>query len=206
MRRWLRLLLVPLAAVVAVLAVTAPAWAGTVQVQDDSRVLNATTVQKDAATLPVGVYIWTTTQDAANKSIFDSDVRKRLSTTFPIVIGINTQARHESIQIGPRAGLSQSAAVSAASGANTAFVATMRSSNDYTAAVASALGSLRTSLAGAQPGGGEARPAPAQSSGWGTVPVVLLVIGVSVVVFLGGAILVGRRRVLRAQSRAGDGH
>jgi hypothetical protein len=122
-RRWLRLT-APLAALVTVLTVAAPAWASTVQIQDDAHVLNATTVQTDAATLPVGVSIWTTTQDAASKPTFNTDVTNKISATFPIVIGINTQARHESIQIGPRAGLSQSEAVSAASTANNAFVGT----------------------------------------------------------------------------------
>ena len=93
------------------------------------------------------IALWTTTQDAASKPTFNTDVRNKITTTFPVVIGINTQARHESIQIGPRAGLSQSAAVSAASSANKAFVGTMGTSNDYTAAVTSALGSLRASLA-----------------------------------------------------------
>ena len=49
-RRWPRL-----KALIAVLAVAAPAWAGTVKVQDDAPVLNAMPVQNDAATLPVGV-------------------------------------------------------------------------------------------------------------------------------------------------------
>jgi hypothetical protein len=203
--RWLRMT-APLVALVALLTVAAPAWAGTVQIQDDARVLNATTVQNDAATLPVGVYIWTTTQDAASKPTFDTDVRNKISATFPVVIGINTQARHESIQIGPRAGLSQSAAISAASTANKAFVGTMRTSNDYTAAVTSALESLRTSLAAADRERGVARPAPAQSSGWGIVPIVLLVIGVIVVVVLVVAILIGRRRLLGPRPRTHDRH
>src|SRR5918912_2536015 len=93
-------LTVPVAALVTVLAVAAPAWAGTAQIEDDAHVLNATVVQNDAATLPVGVYIWATTQDAASKSTFDTDVRNKVSTTFPIVLGINTQSRHETIQIG----------------------------------------------------------------------------------------------------------
>ena len=203
-RRWLRMT-VPLAALVTVLLVAGPAWAGTVQVQDDARVLNATTVQHDAATLPVGVYIWTTTQDAASKPAFNTAVSNKISATFPVVIGVNTQARHESIQIGPRAGLSQSAAVSAASRANKAFVATMGHSNDYTAAVTSALDSLRTSLA-ADKDTGLTRSAPAQSSGWGIVPIVVLVIGVIVVVFLAVAILIGRRRVLGPRPRTPDRH
>jgi hypothetical protein len=177
-----------------------------VQIQDDAHVLNATTVQSDAATLPIGVYIWTTTQDAASKPTFNTDVTNKISATFPVVIGINTQARHESIQIGPRAGLSQSAAVSAASTANKAFVGTMLTRNDYTAAVSSALDSLRASLAPADKERGVTRSAPAQSSGWGIVPIVLLVIGVLVVVFLGVAILIGRRRVLGPRPRTHDQH
>ncbi|MGH3685901.1 MAG: hypothetical protein ACRDQY_11950 [Pseudonocardiaceae bacterium] len=205
MRGWLRTI-APLVALVAVLSVAAPAWAGTVQIQDDARVLNATIVQSDAATLPVGVYIWTTTQDATSKPTFDTDVSNKISATFPVVIGINTQARHESIQIGPRAGLSQSAAVSAASSANKAFVGTMRTSNDYTAAVSSALDNLRTSLAAADRERGVTRSTPAQSSGWGTFPIVLLIIGVIVVVVLVVAILIGRRRVLGPRPRTHDRH
>ncbi len=135
-----------------------------------------------------------------------TDVTNKISATFPIVIGINTQARHESIQIGPRAGLSQSAAVSAASTANTAFVGTMHTSNDYTTAVTSALDSLRTSLAPTDRERGVTRSAPAQSSGWGIVPIVLLVIGVLVVVVLVAAILIGRRRVLGPRPQTHDRH
>jgi hypothetical protein len=82
----------PIVALLAVLIMATPAWAGTVQIQDDARVLNATAVQNDAATLPVGVYIWATTQAAESKSVFDSDVRDKVNATFPIVIGINTQS------------------------------------------------------------------------------------------------------------------
>jgi hypothetical protein len=84
---------------------------GTVQIQDDAHVVNVTVVQNDAATLPVGVYIWATTQDVDSKSVFDTDVRNKVNTTFPIVIGINTQSHHESIQVGSQAGLSQRAAL-----------------------------------------------------------------------------------------------
>src|SRR4051812_38392914 len=70
MRKHAVRLTVLVAALVAVLTVGAPAWAGTVQIQDDAHVLNATVVQNDAATLPVGVYIWATTQDAVSKSAF----------------------------------------------------------------------------------------------------------------------------------------
>ena len=104
-------------ALVALLVMVAPAWAGTAQIQDDVHVLNAATVQDKAATLPVGVYVWVTTQDADNKATFNNDVRNKISATFPVVIGINTQSRHESIQIGPRAGVSPNAASVAESSA-----------------------------------------------------------------------------------------
>jgi hypothetical protein len=50
------------------------------------------------------------------------------------------------------------------------------------------------------------RSAPAQSSGWGIVPIVLLVIGVLVVGFLGVAILIGRWWVLGPRPRTHDQH
>lgn len=203
-RSWFAALIV---ALMATLFVAVPAWAGTVQIQDDAHVLDATRVQNAAATLPVGIYIWTTTQDAANKSTFDSDVRNKVDATFPIAMGVNSQAQHVSIQIGRRAGLSQSAAVAAESQAVTAFVATMRSSHDYTAAAVSATGSLRGNLAAAHRGRGTALHSPANSSGGGILLIVLLVIGAIVVI----ALVMGRRRLSRrgspwgARSRMGAG-
>lgn len=184
-------LTVPIAAVTAVLITAAPAWAGTVQIQDDAHVLNATAVQNDAATLPVGVYIWATTQDADSTSAFDTDVRNKVTATFPVVIGINTQSRHETIQIGSRAGLSQSAARAAESSANSAFLSTIRGSHDYTAAVTAAVDNLRSGFASAHRTRGPVQRVPAQSSGSGLgLLLILLLLGAIVVV----ALLAFRRR------------
>jgi hypothetical protein len=176
-------LIVPVLAGIATLVGVAPAWANTVQIQDDAHVLNATTVQNEAATFPVGVYVWTTTQDAASKSAFDTDVRNKVNSTFPIVIGINTQSRHETIQIGSAARVPQNAARTAETSANNAFVSTMKSSNDYTAAVTAALGNLRSSLASAN------RRAPGQqvrepSRGISILPIILIIGAIAAVVFL----------------------
>ncbi|MFN2478950.1 MAG: hypothetical protein ABR615_07230 [Pseudonocardiaceae bacterium] len=195
-RRTLRLA-VPIAALAAVLALAAPAWASTVQIQDDAHVLNATAVQNEAATLPVGVYIWTTTQDAASKSTFDTDVRNKVNATFPIVIGINTQSRHESIQIGSQARVSQNAALAAESTASSAFLASMQSRPDYTAAVTAALGKLRTGLAGANRGRVSGRQVAPHSSGGGAFIGILFVIGLIVV----AVIFIRRRR--RSGARMG---
>lgn len=186
----------PIAALAALLALAAPAWASTVQVQDDAHVLNATAVQNDAATLPVGVYIWATTQDAANKAAFDTDVRNKVNTTFPVVIGINTQSRHESIQIGSRAGISQSAALAVESSANSAFLTTIRSSRDYTTAVIAALDKLHTGLAAAHRSGPVGRRVTPHSSGGGFLLVLLIIAVIAVI-----AILALRRR--RSGSRMG---
>ncbi len=187
-RRMLRLT-VPIGALVAVLALAAPAWASTVQIQDDAHVLNATVVQNEAATLPVGVYIWATTQDAASKSTFDTDVRNKVNATFPIVIGINTQSRHESIQIGSQARVPQSTAVAAESDASSAFLANMQTSHDYTTAVTAALGKLRTSLVGANRGRVPGRRVATHNSGGGLVGIMIVL---AVVVF--AVIVVSRRR------------
>lgn len=167
-------LIVPIAAFATVLAMATPAWASTVQIQDDSHVLNATAVQNDAATLPVGVYIWATTQDAASKPAFDTDVRNKVGATFPIVIGINTQSRHDSIQIGAQSGISRNAAIAAESSASSSFVATMQSSRDYTAAVTAALDNLRTAFAAGHRGRAPYARVPAHSSGIGLLPIILI--------------------------------
>ncbi|HEX6403787.1 MAG TPA: hypothetical protein VF003_11605 [Pseudonocardiaceae bacterium] len=192
-------LTVPVAVSVAVLVGAAPAWGSTVQIQDDAHVLNATVVQNDAATLPVGVYIWATTQDAASKSTFDTDVRNKVSATFPIVLGINTQSRHESIQIGSQAGISRNAALAAESNANSAFVATMQRSRDYTSAVTAALDNLRTTLTAAHRGRAPAQRVVSHSGGIGLLPIIL-VLGaiVAVVVLL-------RRRIRSGFGRSGFG-
>ena len=182
-RRALRLA-VPIAALATVLALAAPAWASTVQIQDDAHVLNATVVQNEAAALPVGVYIWATTQDAASKSTFDTDVRSKVSSTFPIVIGINTQSRHESIQIGSQARVPQSTAVAAESDASSAFLANMQTSHDYTSAVTAALGKLRTDLVGANRGVAPGRRVAPHNAGSGLlgIMIVLALVVVAVIV------------------------
>jgi hypothetical protein len=174
----------PVAVFVTVLAGAVPAWASTVQIQDDAHVLNATVVQNDAATLPVGVYIWATTQDAASKSMFDTDVRNKVSATFPIVLGINTQSRHESIQIGSQAGISRNAALAAESNANSAFVATMQSSRDYTSAVTAALDNLRSTLTAAHRGRAPAHRVVTHSVGIGLLPIILVLGAIVAVVVL----------------------
>jgi hypothetical protein len=192
-------LTVPVAVFVAVLAGVAPAWASTVQIQDDAHVLNATVVQNEAATLPVGVYIWATTQDAASKSTFDTDVRNKVSATFPIVLGINTQSRHETLQIGSQAGISRNAALAAEANANSAFVTTMQSGRDYTSAVTAALDNLRTTLTAAHRGRAPAQRVVTHSVGIGLLP-ILLVLGaiVAVVVLL-------RRRIRSGFGRSMTG-
>lgn len=169
----------------------APAWAGTVQIQDDAQVLNAAAVQNDAAALPVGVYIWATTQDADNKSVFDTDVKNKVNATFPIVIGINTRSHHESIQVGSQAGLSQRAALAAESSANGAFLSTIQSSHDYTKAITAALDDLRKGFAVAHRGGAPVRRVPAQSAGVGAglLLFVVLIAGV-----IAAVVIMARRR------------
>ena len=174
----------PVAVFVAVLAGAVPAWASTVQIQDDAHVLNATVVQNNASTLPVGVYIWATTQDAASKSTFDTDVRNKVSPMFPIVLGINTQSRHESIQIGSQAGISRNAALAAESNANSAFVATMQSSRDYTSAVTAALDNLRSTLTAAHRGRAPAQRVVTHSVGIGLLPIILVLAAIVAVVVL----------------------
>jgi len=163
----------------AALLLVAPAAASTVRIQDDANVLNVTTVQNAAAGLQEPIYVWTTTQDAANRSAFDNDVQAKVSGEFPIVLGINTAAKHEALRIGEASRLSQDQANAAASNANSAFDGVMRSRNDYSGAVQAAITSLHSSLASAQ--GGEST-GPARSHGIGLFTGVLVIVVLLVVV------------------------
>jgi hypothetical protein len=176
-----RLWLAAPAAAFAVALLAGPAGASTVDIVDDANVLNATTVQNEAATLPVPILIWTTTQDAANRSAFDNDVRAKVTSSFPVVLGINTQAHHETLQMGSRAGLSQSAAVAAESSANSAFDNAMKSQNNYTSAVTAALTSLRGSLANR---GGSGTSSRSSSSAGGFVTFAIIVVVLIVIVLV----------------------
>jgi hypothetical protein len=184
---------IPIAAV-GMMLFAGTASASTVTIVDESNVLNATTVQNEAATLPVPIYIWTTTQDAANKSAFDNDVRLKVSSQFPIVLGINTQAKHETIQINSASGFrTQQSAIAAEDAANTEFDNSMRSQNDYTAAVGAAVSSLRSSLE--SQGSSGTSTATGRSRGgfsvfWGIVILIIFV----VIVALLGRLFRGNRR------------
>jgi hypothetical protein len=170
------MLAVPAAAFAALLLV-APANASTVDIQDEANILNATTVQNEAAALPVPILIWTSTQDATNRSAFDSAVQAKVTSSFPVVLGINPQSHHELIRIGSRAGLSQSAANAAAGSANSAFDNTMKSANNYSSAVNAALTSLNSSLAARNDSGTK------KSSGVGTfITIAVIVIALIIIV------------------------
>jgi hypothetical protein len=174
----IRLLTAALVAAGSALLLAVPAAASTVTVNDEAGVLNVTTVQNEAANLQVPIYIWTTTQDATNKSVFDSDVQAKVSSQFPIVLGINTQAKHEAIRIGEASGFTQDSANSAASSANSAFDGVMRSRNDYTGAVQAALTSLRSSLGNRS--SGEQSTSHGSSVFGGIVLLIIVVVVVAV--------------------------
>lgn len=100
------------------------------------------------------------------------------------MLGINTQSRHESIQIGSQAGISRNAAIAAESNANSAFVATMQSSRNYTSAVTAALDNLRTGLAAAHRGRAPAQRVVTHSVGIGLLPIILVLGAIVAVVVL----------------------
>ncbi|HEX5404029.1 MAG TPA: hypothetical protein VFX16_17215 [Pseudonocardiaceae bacterium] len=194
----IRLWTAALVAAGSALLLAVPASASTVTVNDEAGVLNVTTVQNDAASLQVPIYIWTTTQDAASESAFDSDVQAKVSSQFPIVLGINTKAHHETLRIGESSGFTQDSANAAASSANAAFDNVMRSRDDYTGAVQAAVSSLRSALA--DRGNGSASRSTSHGSLVGGI--VLLVIIVVVIAVLARVF----RGFRRGRRMAGPGY
>jgi tetrahydromethanopterin S-methyltransferase subunit F len=179
-------------AVCTALVLAVPAAASTVQIDDQAGVLNVTNVQNEAASLPVPIYIWTTTQDAANESAFDNDVREKVSSEFPIVLGINTTAHHETLHMGSVTGFTQDSARAAESSANSAFDGVMRSRNDYSGAVLAAVTSLRSSLAARDNNNGES--GSSRSHGPGLVIGIIVLVVLVVVIALLGRMFRGYRR------------
>jgi hypothetical protein len=185
-----RLTLAAAAAGFAALVLVAPANASTVSIEDQANILVATTVQNQAATLPLPILIWTSTQDATNRSTFDQDTLAKGSSAFPIVLGINPQSHHETLQMGPQTGLSQSAKIAAEQSANSAFDNTMKSANNYTTAVGAALTSLNSSLAARGNAGATSRSSPVRT--FLTIGLIVIVL-IVVIAALGRLFRSGRR-------------
>lgn len=138
-------------AFLAMLVTALPAAAATAQIFDESKVLNITQVQNEAARLPDPVSIYTTTKFASDPAAFDREAQSHLTgQNNAIVIAMNTQSHHLAIRTGSKSRISQSAAQSATD----AFKSSFRSNNgDYTAATIASLNSLRNSAQQSRNGG-----------------------------------------------------
>jgi hypothetical protein len=175
-------------ALVATLVAALPAAAGTVQIDDNSHVLDVTRVQNEAATLPDPVSIYTTTKFVSDNAAFDREAQKDLVGQNAIVIAMNTQSKHLAIRTGPRSRVSQAGAKTATDAFATAF-----KNNDYTGATLAALGSLRSATQQSRNGGGG-------SSMFGLI--MILVVVLLVVAIIGVVIAGFRRRMSGRQAPA----
>lgn len=152
------------------------ALADSVEIYDDSHVLNTSQVRSDASSLSDPIRIYTTSDDANSNSAFDQVTKQKINTSHTLVIAINTLSRHLAIVGGSSVGLSSSQYQDAVNAFTSHF-----SSGGYTGATIAAIDSLKSALKG---------------SGFGSTLLgalccvgLLLIIGVSVFGF------VRRRRV-----------
>lgn len=174
----------------------APADAAAVQFFDGSHVLNVTSVQNAAATLPSSamVSIYTTTKDDADNGAFDTTTQSKAAAPNSIVIAMNTKSHHLAIRTGTQARVNQTASAAASSAFASAF-----GNGDYTAATVAALTSLRESIAkaGAKHAGGAASDRKTHSDGVSISGILCLLVGLVVV----GAIVALVVRSLRNRNR-----
>ena len=124
------------------LLTTVNVLASTVNINDQAGVLDAGSVQAEAAKLPVPILIYTTKTFTGDQSALDQSTRERLPDQDSIAIGIDTVHRHFSIQAGTNVSLSDSQASDAVS----AFQSNYDNGGDYTSATLAALDSVQNAL------------------------------------------------------------
>lgn len=119
------------------------ALADSVEIYDDSRVLNTSQVSSDASSLSDPIRIYTTSDYANSNSTFDQVTKQKINTTHTLVIAINTLSRHLAIVGGSSVGLSSSQYEDAVNAFTSHF-----SSGGYTGATIAAIDSLKSALKG----------------------------------------------------------
>jgi hypothetical protein len=145
----------------ALMFLPAPAMADTVEIHDDSKVLNVAEVTNAASALPDPVRIYTVTRPTDNAAFTTWLESKGDSASNLILIGLNTRTQRLVCRSGNRSGVTQSALDTAMA----AFETESRTGDgDETSALTAMLGSLGTSLRQA---GVTARP-DARPTAWST--------------------------------------
>lgn len=119
------------------------ALADSVEIYDDSHVLNTSQVRSDASSLSDPIRIYTTSDYANSNSTFDQVTKQKINTTHTLVIAINTLSRHLAIVGGSSVGLSSSQYQDAVNAFTSHF-----SSGGYTGATIAAIDSLKSALKG----------------------------------------------------------
>jgi len=115
------------------------AFASSVTIDDQARVLDASKVQAEAAKLSYATLIYTTNTFSGDQDALNQATRSRLPDQNSIVIGIDVAQRHLSIQSGTSVKVSDSQASDAVDAFRSSF-----HSGDYTGAIIAAIDSLKS--------------------------------------------------------------
>ncbi|GHO92443.1 hypothetical protein KSF_024910 [Reticulibacter mediterranei] len=174
-----------LVVVALMLATTVSAFAATVHIQDNARVLNSQ-VQSEAQSLSYPVDIYTITNYTASSSQFDNAADSKINSNNLIVIAINTTPGHQHIRI--TGGKSVPLTSSDYSNAASTFASNFKSQG-YSGATIAAIGSLRNALNSRSNSGGGFPGTGGATSGFGG-----LWCCVGLLVLLGILFFVFRRR------------
>ncbi len=176
------------------------ASANTVNISDQSHVLNASQVQSEASNLPNPISIYTTNTFSGDTNAFKQKTYSHVTNQNMIVMAIDTVNKHVAIVGGTNVPLRQQQY----DAATQAFVQTYKStSGDYTAATIASIQTLRT-LLGAAPvapgnsnngnsGNGSTTPAPSGGGLFSNLLGTVCCIGLILLVILVLLFTVGRR-------------
>jgi len=168
------------------LIVTMSALANTVNISDQSHVLNASQVRSEASSLPYELDIYTVSFTGST-SQFDQTAHSKVRSNT-IVIAIDTNQHHLNISAGSSVPLSNSQA----SNARNAFISSYQNNHDYTAATIASIRSLENSLGSGSGSSSNGSPVPVSGGiNWTPICCIGLLILAGIAFF---AIIRGRRR------------
>jgi hypothetical protein len=206
-RKWYISLIAALMAMCLAVMTTIGASANTVNISDQSKVLNAGQLRSEASNLPNPISIYTTNTFSGDTSTFKQRTYSHVTNANLIVIAIDTVNKHVAIVGGTSVPLSQTQY----DNATQAFVTQYKNtSGDYTAATIAAIQSLRSSLGAAPVASGN--PNSGSNNGHGTSSGgglfsglfgTLCCIGLILLVVLGLLFTVGRRMFGFGRRQAG---
>ncbi len=180
-RRWGQGTIALLIALCLLLTAAVTVLANTVDISDQSGVLNQSQVRSAASSLSYPIAIYTVNNYNGTQSQFDTRAQGKTGANG-VVVAISTNAHFIAVAWGPNVPLGSNGATSA----RNAFINSYKSNNNYTTATVDCINSLQSTLGSTSGrGNGGYTPAPAPNRGVSFAPALWCILGLLVLAGIG---------------------